>query len=354
MNSPGAASRTIRHGSCMKILLADGSTVYRKIFTKAVSEISGDAVVTCAANGKEVLDYIKSNDYEIVVLDVEVKDPEVTILLKEVLKVIPKSLVVITTSSLKAQETLCTELLAKGAFDSITKPIYDSYSDNIDKIKQEMTAVFKAVYKKRGKKNKPVKNKSGSGAASFSPELILIAASTGGPTALSRVLSKLHSNISAPILIVQHIPSHFTDILAGNLDKESGLNVKVAQEREKIEPGTVYIAPGDTHMKLDKKGMIHFDESPPVHGVRPAADVLFTSVANSFAGSKVLAVILTGMGNDSKSGLIMLKKELNCYCIAQSKNTCVVYGMPRAAVESDLVDKIVDIDNIASEIEGLL
>jgi two-component system chemotaxis response regulator CheB len=336
----------------MKILLADGSTVYRKIFTEAVSEISGDAVVTCATNGKEVLEYIKSNDYDIVVLDVEIEDPGASFLLDEVLKLIPKALVILTTSSLKTQEALCAKLLAKGAFDSIVKPIYDSYSDNIDKIKQEMTDVITAVYKKRGKKGKTAKSKSRSGAAAFTPELILIAASTGGPQALSRVLSSLNSNVSVPILIVQHIPPHFTDILAGNLDKESGLSVKVAESREKIEPGTVYIAPGHAHMKLDKKSKIYFEESPPVHGVRPAADVLFLSVAESFSIKKVLVVILTGMGHDSKNGLVMLKKKLDCYCIAQSKNTCVVYGMPRAAVESGLVDKIADIDDIASEIEG--
>jgi len=337
----------------MRILLADGSTVYKDIFIKAMAEIAPKAEVAHAATGKEALELIKKRDYDVVVLDVEIKEPGAPYLLDEIIRVIPKALVIITVSPSPAHSKLGAELLTKGAFDTITKPIYDSYSENIDKIKQKMTDVFAVVFDKRHQKSKPLEQKASVKSTKFLPELVLIAVSTGGPQALQEIFSKISGDIPVPILIVQHIPFHFSEMLAGSLDQSCKLKVKVAEDREKIEPGTVYIAPGDIHLKLDKNKSVYLDDSPPVYGIRPAADVLFESVADSFAVNRVLVVILTGMGSDGVKGLRMLKQERDCYCIAQSESTCVVYGMPRAAVESGLVDKIVDLDDIASEIEGL-
>jgi len=337
----------------MRILLADGSTVYKDIFSKAMAEIAPKAGVAHAKSGKEALEFIKKHDYDVVVLDVEIKDPGASDLLDAVIKIIPKALIVITVSPSPAHNKLGAELLTKGAFDTITKPIYDSYADNINKIKQKMTEVLDVVAEKRVKKSNPVTNQKMVKKAKFLPELVLIAVSTGGPQALQKIFSEISGNIPVPILVVQHIPPHFAEVLAGNLNMTSKLKVKVAESRDSIEPGTVYIAPGDVHMKLDKKNKIYFDDSPPILGIRPAADVLFESVVESYAVNRVLVVILTGMGRDGVAGLKMLKKDRVCYCVAQSESTCVVYGMPRAAVESGLVDKIVDLDDIATEIEGL-
>ena len=106
-------------------------------------------------------------------------------------------------------------------------------------------------------------------------------------------------------------------------------------------------------MKLDAADRILLEDSPPRNGVRPAADVLFNSVAESFSGSTVLAVILTGMGNDGTKGLVSLKEKRNCLCFVQSEDTCVVYGMPFAVVEAGLADKIVDLDGLSAEMENL-
>jgi len=185
------------------------------------------------------------------------------------------------------------------------------------------------------------------------PEIVLIAVSTGGPRALESILTKLSGDFPVPILVVQHMPSHFINTLAQHLDNKSQLRVKVAEDGEKVAPGTVYMAPGGIHMKLDAKDRISLDDSPPQNGIRPAADVLFNSVAESFSESNVLAVILTGMGNDGKKGLASLKEKRNCLCFAQSEETCVVYGMPFAVVEAGLADKIVALDEISAEMESL-
>jgi len=337
----------------MRILLADDSTVYKKIFIKAMAETAPKAEIDYAANGKEALEFIKKRDYDIVVLDIEINEPCASVLLDEIINVIPKALVIITVSPSPALSKLGAELLTKGAFDTITKPIYDSYSENIEKIKQKMTDVLEVVAEKQLQKSIPAENKSSSKKTRFSPELVLIAVSTGGPQTLQKIFSEISGDIPVPILVVQHIPSQFAEMLADNLNLTSKLNVKVAESREQIEAGTAYIAPGDIHMKLDSKNKIYFDDSPPIHGIRPAADVLFESIVESYAVNRVLVVILTGMGSDGTKGLSMLKKDRVCYCIAQSESTCVVYGMPRAAVESGFVDKIVDLEDIASEIEEL-
>ena len=186
----------------------------------------------------------------------------------------------------------------------------------------------------------------------FRPGIVLIAASTGGPTALENIIPELREDFPAPVLIVQHLTPHFTEILAQRLNLMSKLDVKVSENGERIKAGTVYFAPGDVHMKLNRRNKIYFDDSPPVNGIRPAADMLFESAAEDFAGDCILAVILTGMGSDGKDGLVKLKEKKNCFCIAQSERTCVVYGMPREAAENGLADKIADLKEIPGEIES--
>jgi len=241
----------------------------------------------------------------------------------------------------------------------MTKPIYDSYGENLDTIKSKMKYIIKKATQKNHGKNesKPevefLKTKKIPKKNTLNPEIVLIAASTGGPLALNNILSNMRSDFPVPILVVQHIPSYFTETLAHHLDNKSHLKVKIAEDRETVTASTVYLAPGGMHMKLDIENKIKLDDSPPISGLRPAADVLFESVAKSFSFSRVLVVILTGMGSDGKKGLASLKAKKDCLCLAQSEETCVVYGMPRCAVESGLVDKVLDLEKISHEIESL-
>ena len=187
----------------------------------------------------------------------------------------------------------------------------------------------------------------------FQPGIVLLATSTGGPMALERILPKLSGDFPVPILVIQHMLPQFIETLASSLNVKSMLRVKVAESRETIAAGTVYIAPGGVHMKLSVKNRIYFDQSPPINGVRPSADILFESVAESFTGQGVLVVILTGMGRDGENGLAKLKEKQECFCLAQSEKTCVVYGMPRAVIESGYADMILDLEKIPEEIESL-
>ncbi len=184
-------------------------------------------------------------------------------------------------------------------------------------------------------------------------EIIAIASSTGGPEILSRIFSILPGNLKVPIVLVQHIPQDMTEYFARSLDEKSELEIFQAKDGDEILPAKVYVAPGGQHMALSKpdlkgKRLIRLNDNPPVNSVRPSADVLFESIAESYKG-RILAVVLTGMGEDGKNGVAKMK-ESGCVCITQSAETCVVYGMPRAVDEAGLSDEQLDPLSITQKI----
>jgi len=167
----------------------------------------------------------------------------------------------------------------------------------------------------------------------------------------------LPGDIPAAVLVVQHMPPGFTYTLAERLDAKSKLTVKEAVHKEKILPGHVYIAPGDSHMlvEMTAKGdlLINLDKSPPVNGHRPSVDVMMGSLSDT--GLKnIIGVILTGMGSDGSSGVKKLKEINKGFIIAQDEETSVVYGMPKMAVQTGAVDKVVSLDKISEEIIQIL
>jgi len=193
-----------------------------------------------------------------------------------------------------------------------------------------------------------------SAAVDINSTIITIAASTGGTEALYKVISSLPARVP-PILIVQHMPSVFTYQFAGRLNLAAKFTVKEAAIKESVKPNQAIIAPGGLHMKAVKHGKklgIECFEGAKVHGVIPAADVLFNSLAE-FTGKNVIGVVLTGMGSDGARGLFKLKSK-GAVTIAQNKETCVVYGMPKAAVDLGIVDHILPIDKIAEKIMSLV
>lgn len=181
-------------------------------------------------------------------------------------------------------------------------------------------------------------------------EALFIAASTGGPDIVEMILNSLPANFPMPIMVAQHMPKNFTRGLAQNLNSKSPMNVKEAEDGEVIKKGTVYIAPGGSNMYITKRHKVMINNDEVINDVYPCADLLFSSGADAFAGSKVMAVVLTGMGKDGTEGVRALKQKCSCYCITQSENTCTVYGMPRVVVENDLSDIVLDAEEIASHI----
>ncbi|MCP4021994.1 MAG: hypothetical protein GY729_09150 [Desulfobacteraceae bacterium] len=176
-------------------------------------------------------------------------------------------------------------------------------------------------------------------------DVVVIAASTGGPEIVSRIFSLLPGSFRVPILLVQHMPATMSDFFVKRLNMKSELEVIHAKEGDQIFPSKIFVAPGGSHMVVTKKDVhnrrfIRLNKQPQVNGVRPSADVLFKSVAQSYEGN-ILSVILTGMGKDGKEGVRVMKKK-GCICLSQKAETCAVYGMPKAVDEADLTDESLD------------
>ena len=343
--------------SIMRVLIADASATFRKMFSRAVSELDETATVVSVNTIDEVLDQAKRNDFRIVVVDAELI--EQCLILSELASYLPKAFILMTTRPTSVSDAKCNEARAHGATDCLTKPIQRSYNDNYRVVKQKMSTIMKNRSNDKTDSVSDIECDNDDLETQydkhiFKPDLLLIASSTGGPTALQSILMKLDADFPMPILIVQHMLPKFTDTLASNLDSKSHLTVKVAENMETAESGVAYIAPGGKHLKINSERNIILSNSPPISGLRPAADVLFASVAELYMGTGVLVVILTGMGYDGVKGLSQLKACQECYCIAQSEKTCVVYGMPRAAVESGYADAVIDLDKIANEINRLV
>jgi len=341
----------------IKLLIAENSPLFKKMFAKTAMEWNENTSVSYASDCGEALEHIRNNIYDVIVIDTEISGMNMAIFFRDVMTETPKALVLATAQPSSVSDKLCAEAMASGAFNFMVKPIYDSYDENCKFVKRRLFEVFKVVCDERSNKNKPAAAEPApcirtTVKKSFCPEIVLFAVSTGGPMALENILSKLPENFPVPIIIVQHMPAAFIETLVHHLNQKSRLHVKIAENREVVKSGFVYIAAGGIHTMLDGKNRIRLDDSPPINGVRPSADILFKSVAESFGGSGVLAVILTGMGNDGEKGLEALKEKQNCFCLVQSEKTCVVYGMPRAAADAGFADMILDLDRIPAEIES--
>ena len=180
----------------------------------------------------------------------------------------------------------------------------------------------------------------------------LIGVSTGGPAALAALLPALPADLNAPVLIVQHMPPMFTKALAASLARKTALNVKEAQDGEIAAANCIYLAPGGAQMKVvaGPRGetVLRITDDPPENGCKPAVDYLFRSAALQFPG-RAVAAILTGMGNDGTAGLRLLKRG-GCRSIAQDEATCVVFGMPKEAIATGLIDTVAPLDRIAAAI----
>lgn len=184
-------------------------------------------------------------------------------------------------------------------------------------------------------------------------KLVLIASSTGGPKALHELVPVIDKNIDAPVVIIQHMPKGFTASLADRLNDVSDISVSETKDGEVLQKGHVYLAKGGNHLLLfkDNQGMLRFEhtDDEPVNGLRPCANITFLSV-NEIPIDYIVCAVLTGMGADGCAAIRELRKTKKIYTIAQSKETCVVYGMPRAIVANGIADAVLPLEEIGKEI----
>jgi two-component system chemotaxis response regulator CheB len=341
----------------VKVLIVDDSAFMRNTLTSMISSDPEIKVIGVARDGIEAVEKVAQLKPDIVTLDVEMPRMNGIEALRQIMSKNPVP--VLMVSSLTTEEAKITlDALDIGAVDFIPKNLSD-LSINIVKIKEHLIEKIKKI----GKRGLPLFRKTPSPRQidiSVAPQvvshkrinIVAIGTSTGGPKALQNILTKLPKDFPVPILIAQHMPPQFTAPFAERLNQLSEIDVKEAEDGEAIRKGIAYIAPGRGHMSIRRKKItetvISISEDRGDYVYRPSVDALMLSVVECFPGH-VLGVILTGLGND---GLIGMKEIKNSggRTIAENEATCVVYGMPRAIVESGLADKIVPVDEVAGEI----
>jgi len=346
--------------AAVKVLVVDDSAFMRRVISDIINQSADLEVVATARDGQDALNKINEYKPDVVTMDVEMPNMDGLGALEKIMRNNPLPVIMLSSvTKTGADQTL--RALQLGAIDFIAKPS-GSISLDIDKVKDEILGKIRIAAGARKKlqnlniisepDKKSFKNQSKSaGTMRDLHQLVLIGTSTGGPKALYQVIPRLPAEIKAGVLVVQHMPPGFTRSLAERLDTISQIRVKEAEQGEQVLPGTAYIAPGDYHLKVrhEKSALlVELDQSPPRGGLRPAADVMFESAAREYWANMV-CVIMTGMGHDGAAALPLLKQR-GAKIIAEDQSTCIVYGMPKAAVETGLVDKVVPLTNIYKEI----
>jgi two-component system chemotaxis response regulator CheB len=304
------------------------------------------SVIGTARDGEETLSKIATLHPDVVTLDIEMPRMNGLTTVRKIMETNPLPVVMISAlTQREAQLTL--KALEFGAVDYVPKPS-GPISLNMNTVKNELISKVKTAASANIRQVKPPAMKAiAPSTAKSSDRIISIAASTGGPAAVAYVLRNIPEN-TPPILVVQHMQKGMTKLFSEGLNQECKIKVKEAEEGDVVQEGLALIAPGGFHMVVTKSGKINLTTSPPVNYVRPSADVMMKSAAKTYS-SKNIGVILTGMGVDGAKGIEAIKKK-GGVTIAQDKKTCVVFGMPDAAIKTGCVDFVTPLEVIPKEI----
>lgn len=340
----------------VQVLVVDDSALMRKLISDLLESDPRIEVVDTARDGVEAIEKTCRLHPDVVTMDIQMPRMSGLDALSHIMGQCPTPVVVLTGLT---DPNLAFEALERGAVDFVLKPsgtisvdIYKVRQELVEKVKLATLVNLRKVTAKIAPAS-PIALRAPPGTPG--KRAVAVGASTGGPKALDHLLSSLPVGLPAPVLVVQHMPPGFTRSFAERLNQRSPLLVKEAEEGDAVLPGRAYVAPGDHHMLIERQGgreIIRLDKSPRVKGLRPSADVTMRSVADVY-GAGSIGVVLTGMGSDGAEGLKAIK-ERGGVTIAQDRATSIIYGMPRAAVESGCVDKVLPLDKIPGEIVRLL
>jgi two-component system, chemotaxis family, protein-glutamate methylesterase/glutaminase len=334
----------------IRVLVVDDSALMRKLIPQMLATDESIEVVGTAMDGTFCLKKIEDLRPHVVTLDLEMPGMNGIDTLKEIMRRRPVPVIVFSSHSVEgASVTL--KALGLGAFDFVAKP--KDAAAHMAETARELTSKVKAAAESKLKprilpagSSKIEKKTNFAGTPS---KVVAIGISTGGPQALEYLLSQLPGDFPASILVVQHMPENFTGMFAKRLDELSALCVKEAQSGDVIQAGRVLICPGSRHMRVKRLPLADvavLSDDGRVNGHRPSADVLLRSVAEEFR-SQVVGILMTGMGDDGAEGLNAVKNA-GGLTIAQSEDSCVVYGMPKAAIERGYAQRVVPLDALAN------
>jgi len=339
----------------VRVLVVDDSALMRKLIPQMLAADESIEVVGTAMDGSFCLKKIEELKPNVVTLDLEMPGMNGIDTLKEVMRKQPVPVIVVSSHSTDGA-SVTMKALGLGAFDFVPKP--KDPSAHMAETARELIAKVKAAadckLKPRilpGTRPKPEKVPAPAGAPN---RVVAIGVSTGGPQALEYLLSQLPGDFPAAITVVQHMPDGFTDMFARRLDEVCPLRVKEAQSGDLLQPGRVLICPGNRHMRVKRLPLgdvVVLGDEPRVNGHRPSADVLLKSAADEYKANAV-GVLMTGMGDDGAEGLGAIKKE-GGMTVAQNEESCVVFGMPKAAIERGYAIRVVGLDVMGSTLQSI-
>lgn len=339
----------------IRVLVVDDSALMRKLIPQMLTGDDSIEVVGTAMDGTFCLKKIEELKPGVVTLDLEMPGMNGIDTLKEIMRRHPVPVIVFSSFSTEGA-TVTMKALGLGAFDFVPKP--KDATAHMAETARELIVKIKAAAECKLKPRmlssvppKPEKLPASSGAPS---KVVAIGVSTGGPQALEYVLSQLPADFPGTVTVVQHMPEGFTDMFARRLDEVCPLRVKEAQSGDVLQPGRVLICPGSRHMKVKRLPLgdvVVLSDEPRVNGHRPSADVLLRSVAEEFR-AQAIGVLMTGMGDDGAEGLGAIKK-LGGMTLAQSEESCVVFGMPKAAIERGYAVRVVGLDVLGATLQSL-
>lgn len=333
------------------VMVVDDSALVRRVLTELINQAPDLEVVGAAPDPYAAREKIKALNPDVLTLDVEMPKMDGIDFLEKIMRLRPMPVVMVSSLTEEGNDTTL-RALELGAVDFITKPKVDvadglaEYTDDLhDKIR---AAALSRVGRRSSGAGRPARPARVVARGTFSSEkLLVVGASTGGTEAIRTFLSGLPDQ-SPAVLITQHMPGGFTRSFAERLNSELPLNVQEATEHQRVRPGNVYIAPGGRHMRLKRSGadyVIAISDEAPVNRHRPSVDVLFESAATA-AAANAIGLILTGMGNDGAMGLRQMR-DAGAMTLAQDEQSCVVYGMPREAVEAGAVVESLPLGRLA-------
>ncbi len=337
----------------IRVLIVDDSALVRGILQEIINGFADMTVVGAAHDPIQAREMIKALDPDVLTLDVEMPKMDGLTFLEKLMRLRPMPVLMISSLTERGSE-VALRALELGAVDFITKPKL-GVAEGIQAYAEEIASRIRMAARARVKRmsltpERPAHSSSPSPRFSTTEKLIIVGASTGGTEAIKALLLPLPADAPA-VLITQHMPETFTKSFAARLDGLCRMTVLESQGHERVLPGHVYIAPGHSHLLLERSGahyMTSLSQAAPVNHHRPSVDVLFQSAARH-AGSNAIGVILTGMGRDGAVGMAEMHRA-GAWTIAQNEETCVVYGMPRAAVEAGGVSEVLPLTTIAAHI----
>jgi len=341
-------------GARIRVLVVDDSALMRKLIPSVLARDPSIEVVGTAMDGAFALKKIEELHPDVVTLDLEMPRMDGMETLRLIMRRAPMPVVLFSTHS-KEGGYATLKALALGAIDFVQKP-QDAAAGHLESIADLLIEKIKVAKRAAGRKlpaavvsDDPPKGKKKTHSALPPNRIIAIGISTGGPNALQYVLSQIPGDFPASILIVQHMPEGFTEMFAKRLDECCALEVQEARSGDLLVASRVLICPGNRHImvrRMPRGDMAVLSDGSPVNGHRPSADVLFHSVAQQF-GPTAVGLLMTGMGEDGAEGLGALKAA-GGVTVAQSEDTCVVSGMPRAAISKGYADKVIPLEGIAA------